>query len=84
MDIRVIGCPVRQTPLSAQALTTLGATAGQHQTTALGCHAGAEAMTACADKLRWLKRAFHGSYSWRKTALISEKIERGLLQTLRG
>lgn len=38
-------------------------------------------MATSADEIRWLKRAFHGSYSWRTTALIEKKFERALLQS---
>ena len=38
-------------------------------------------MATSADEVRWLKRAFHDSYSWRTTALIEKKFERALLQS---
>jgi hypothetical protein len=76
-----MGLPRPPIILSAQALTALGATTSQNQTTAFGGHTGAETMATSADEVRWLKRAFHGCYSWRTTALIEKKFERALLQS---
>jgi hypothetical protein len=75
------GLPRPPVILSAQTLTALGATTSQNQTTAFGRHTGAETMAAGTDEVGWLKRAFHGSYSWRTTALIEKKFERALLQS---
>jgi hypothetical protein len=45
--------------LSRQALAALGATAAQNVASTYGCHAGAKAVTALADKLGWLVSALH-------------------------
>ena len=45
--------------LSRQALAALGAAAAQNIASTYGCHAGAEAVTALADKLGWLVGALH-------------------------
>jgi hypothetical protein len=48
---------VRQ--LHAQALATFGATASQHQTTALGSHTGTKTMNAFAMQIAGLICALH-------------------------
>jgi hypothetical protein len=45
--------------LSRQALAALGAAAAQNIASTYGCHAGAKAVTALADKLGWLVGALH-------------------------
>ena len=45
--------------LSRQARAALGAAAAQNIASTYGCHAGAKAVTALADKLGWLVSALH-------------------------
>jgi hypothetical protein len=69
--------------LSRQALAALGAAAAQNVAAAYGCHAGAKAVTALADKLGWLVGALHdvtpsvslGSCKLLKTINVSGSLE---------
>lgn len=56
---------VRTGTSDRESLASLGATAGQNQSSAFGSHARAKTMGALAMNIAWLISALHGNLSWR-------------------